>query len=121
MLMLAGKESLSELCVELAEENLKCKIRPGSLDDEKYYDRLIKISNEGEHPRPEKLYVYKDSERDNGKQYFGLDDNIVFCDYNMKNYVPDGKHYTTMPIFCILAEKDLVQEDLEDFKRISFD
>ena len=121
MLMLAGKESLSELCVELAEDNLKCKIRAGSLDDEKYYDRLIKISNEGENPRPEKMYVYKDSERDNGRQYFGLDDNIVFCDYNMKSNVPDGKHYTTMPIFCILTEKDLAQEDLEDFKRIFFD
>jgi len=120
MLMLAGKEYLSELCAELSENNIKCKVRPGSIDEELRYDFLIKIAREGKNPRPEKLYIYKDAERDNGRQEFGADDQIVYCDFNMKSNVPDGKHYTTMPIFCILTEKDLVQENLEDFRRISF-
>ena len=120
MIMLAGKEYLSELCAELTEGDIKCKVRPGSIDDEKLYDRLVTISREGENPHPEKLYVYKDSKRDNGKSCIGLDDSIVYCDFNMKKHIPDGKCYTTMPIFCILSEKDLKQDDLEDFRQISF-
>jgi len=120
MIMLAGKENLSTLCAKLTEGDIKCKVRPGSIDDEKLYDRLVTITCEGENLRTEKLYVYKDSKRDNGKSCIGLDDSIVYCDFNMKDNVPDGKCYTTMPIFCILSDKELKQDDLEDFRRISF-
>jgi len=120
MIMLAGKETLSELCVDMIEGDVRCRVRPGDVDDEYAYDRLVTITHEGENPRPEKLYVYKDSVRDNGKHYIGMNDTIVYCDFNMKKWVPDGGSYTTMPIFCILTEKDLTMDDLEDLRRITF-
>jgi len=120
MIMLAGKDTLSDLCAEMTEGSVGCKVRPGDVDEEYAYDRLVKLTREGENPRPEKLYVYKDSVRDNGKHCIGMDDNIVYCDFNMKKHVPNGDSYTTLPIFCILSEKDLTLESLDDFRRISF-
>jgi len=120
MAMLAGKDTLLDLYAEMIEGNITCNVRPGSIDEEFAYDRLVKIVHEGENPRPEKLYIYKDSERDNGKSWIGMDDNIVYCDYNMKKSVPDGESYTTLPIFCILSEKDLTLECLDDLRRIEF-
>jgi len=120
MIMLAGKDTLSELCADMTEGSIGCMVRPGDVDEEYAYDRLVTITREGENPRPEKLYIYKDSVRDNGKHCIGMDDSIVYCDFNMKKSVPDGESYTTMPIFCILSEKDLTPESLDDLKRISF-
>jgi len=120
MIMLAGKDTLSELCAEMVEGSVRCKVRPGDVDEEYAYDRLVTITREGRDSRPEKLYVYKDSERDNGKHCIGMDDSIVYCDFNMKKSVPDGGSYTTMPIFCILSEKDLTLESLDDLRQISF-
>ena len=120
MIMLAGKENLSELCAEMVDGSLKCKVRPGSIDDEKMYDKLVCISYEGDNSRPEKLYIFKDSARDNGKHCIGLDDSIVYCDFNMKKSLADSGIYTTMPIFCILSEKDFKLDDLEDLGWISF-
>jgi len=120
MMMLAGKETLPGLCAYMKEGNIKCKVRPGDVDEEYAYDRLVTIAHEGENPRSEKLYVFKDSERDNGKHCIGMDDNIVYCDFNMKKCLSDGGSYTTLPIFCILSEKDLTMDDFEDLRRISF-
>ena len=120
MIMLAGKDSLTELCADMMDGSIHCKVRPGSVDEEYAYDRLVTITREGESPRPEKLYIYKDSERDNGSHCIGMDDSIVYCDFNMKKSVPDGGSYTTMPIFCILSEKELAMDDLEGLRRTVF-
>ena len=120
MAMLAGKDELSELCAEMMEGSVRCKVRPGDIDEEFAFDRLVTVSREGEHPRSEKLYFFKDSVRDNGSHRIGMDDSIVYCDFNMKKCVPDGGCYTTMPLFCILSEKDLTLESLDDLRRVSF-
>jgi len=117
---LAGKDTLPELTAEFNEGELKCKVYPGDVEDEFMYDNLIKISRNRENPRPEKLYVYKDSKRDRGENELGYDIDIAYIYTNMKNNAPDGESFTTMPMFCIMTEKDLTAEDLGDLRRIEF-
>jgi len=120
MLLLSGKDTQSEVRAEMKEGSIVCKVRPGSIDDEFRYDRLVIIAREGETPRPEKLFVFKDSERDNGQSLIGIDDLITYCSLSMKKSVPSGGSYTTMPVFCILSEKNLTLESLDDLRRIEF-
>jgi len=121
LLLLSGDEGLSEMRTELKEGNLECKIHPGGVEDTVRYDRLVKIYREGENPRPEKLYVFKDAARDNDKQNFEYDLNYACCEILIKRSIPDGGTRTTVPLFCILTEKDLTEESLDDLRRISFE
>jgi len=119
-LFLTGEEGLSEITAEFKEDNLKCKVHPGKAEEELRYDRFLKVSRNKENPRPEKLFIFKESARDKDEQVFECDINIAFCYSYMKNNTPNGESFTTPPVFCILTEKDLKVEDLEDLKRISF-
>jgi len=120
LVFFSGKETLSEIGAVLKEGNLECKVSLGGVEDSLRYDRLVTISRNGDDLRPEKLYVFKDSERDNGKQHFEYDINIAYSEINAKGKVADGENFTTKPVFCILTEKELAEEDLDDLRRISF-
>jgi len=120
LLAVSGKEILPEITAELKEGDISCKVCLGGTEEMLRYDYLVKIARGGGDSRPEKLYVYRDGERDNGKQHFEYDINIATCDFNSKFSFEDGGSYTTMPIFCILSEKDLSCDDLEDLKKITF-
>ena len=120
MLFLADRDTLHGLCAEMVDGSLECKVHPGSVDDEFAYDRLMTITREDKNLRPEKLYIFKDSARDNGKHCIGMDNDVVYCDFNMEKSVPNGGSYTTMPIFCLLSEKGLTLESLDDLRRVEF-
>jgi len=119
-LFLSGEEGLSEITAELKEGNLECKVHPGKAEEDLRYDRLLKASRCKENPRPEKLYIFKDPVYEKEEQCFEYDINIAFLYATMKGSAPNGESFTTTPVFCILTEKDLKAEDLEDLKRISF-
>ena len=120
LLALSGSEGLSNITAELKEGDLSCKVRLGGVEEMLRYDYLVKIAHVADDHRPEKLYVYKDAERDNGRQHFEYDINVAYCDFNAKFNIEDGGSYTTVPIFCILTEKDLTVDDFNDLKRITF-
>ena len=119
-LNLSGKEGLKEITAELKEGALECKVHTNGGEESLMYDNLLKVSYNKENPRPEKLYIFKDAKRDKGDNEFEFDIDIATCFSSMKNSAPDGESFTTLPVFCILTEKDLKAEDLEDLKRISF-
>jgi len=125
-LFLSGEEGLSEIVAEFKEGNLECKIHPGIAEEELKYDHLVKVSRCKENPRPEKLYIFKDSSQSlanealKDEQIFECDINIAYCYSSVNGSAPNGESFTTTPVFCILTEKDLTLEDLEDLRRISF-
>ena len=119
-LNLSGEETLTEITAEFKEGSLECKVHPGKAEEEQRYDRLVKVSRCKENQRPEKLFIFKDSANDKEEQVFEYDINIALCYASMKGNAPNGESFTTTPVFCILTEKDLTLEDLEDLKRISF-
>ena len=120
-LMLAGKETLSDIHADMMDEHINCRVRPGIGDDAMRYDRLVSISNDGDSSRPEKLHIYKDTKRDNGVSYFAYDHDVADCSYeDMKIQIPNGKSYTTMPTFCIFTDNGLTLDDTTDFARITF-
>jgi hypothetical protein len=125
-LNLSGEEDLPEITAEFKDGDLECKVHPGGFEEELRYDRLVKVSRCKENPRPEKLYIFKDSvqnlanEAHKEEQIFEYDINIALCYASMKGSAPNGESFTTTPVFCILTDKDLRSEDLEDLKRISF-
>ena len=119
-LNLSGEEGLPEISAEFKEGNLNCKVHPGDVEEELRYDRLVKVSRCKENPRPEKFYIFKDSVNEKDEQIFEYDINIALCYASMKGSTPNGESFTTTPVFCILTEKDLTLEDLEDLRRISF-
>jgi hypothetical protein len=119
-LFLASEERLSEIVAEFKEGTLECKIHPGKTEEELKYDRLVKVSACKENPRPEKLYIFKNSTCKKDEQIFECDINIAYCYASENGSTPNGESFTTTPVFCILTEKDLKLEDLEDLKRISF-
>jgi len=121
MLHISGKEGLTDLYAATANrEKTAYRLRMGSDEHGIQYDRLVRFSHEGETRRARKLYVFKDSERDQGMSHVECDMNVAYCDINMKGSVPDGGCYTTKPIFCIITGKELCLESLTDLEHISF-
>ncbi|MCL2819622.1 MAG: GNAT family N-acetyltransferase [Oscillospiraceae bacterium] len=120
MLIFSGEESLSEICVEMTDGDIKCKVHPGTGEEELLYDKLLKVSRNKDNPRSEKLYIYKDSGQYNGKHQFDFDNKIACSYFNTKYKLPNGGQFTSLPIFCILTDKDLSLESLDDLRRISF-
>jgi len=121
MLNLSGKDGISNMFASTStRDNTDYFLRFCEEGHEMYFDRLVTFSYDGEKARSEKLYVFKDSDRDRGKHTVENDMNIVFCDYNMKGRVPDGGCHATKPIFCILTDKELTLESLTDLERITF-
>ena len=121
MMFLSGKEDLQDLRAAVtAEDKSAYHLKMGRDDREMRFDRLLMLSREGKDPRSEKMYIFKDSVRDRGRQVIGYDQNIAFYDANMKGRVHDGAYYSTKPVFCILTEKELSLDSLTDLSRISF-
>jgi len=120
-LMLAGRDELKNIRAEMMDGNISCKVRPGFNDDSLKYDQLISISNNSENPRSEMLHIYKDEKPDSAVSCFEYDNDVALCAYDdMRAKIPNGKSYTTMPILCILSDKELTLDDTTDFGRISF-
>jgi len=122
IMFVSGKDGLSDLFAGFsAERDTQYRLQTGAGSEEEHtYDRLIRFSREGSAPRTEKLYVFKDSARDRGKNTYGFDITTASCEFHMKGRVPDGGQYTYKPIICILTEKDLTLEALTDLNRIEF-
>jgi len=98
----------------------KHRMRFGGEEDDMSYDRLISIERDGKEARPEKLYVLKDSGRDNGRNGVEYDLDTGATEHEINAKVPDGEVFTTKPVLCLLSEKTLTMESVEDFSRIEF-
>ena len=118
---LSGKIGLADLYVQLTEDNkTHYRLHADSSENSLIFDRLIRFSREGENPRREKLFMYHDTACDMGRNVYEYDLNVAFCDMQMKGKVPDGCSHTAKPLFCILTEKELTRESLDDLRRIEF-
>ncbi|MCL2627269.1 MAG: GNAT family N-acetyltransferase [Oscillospiraceae bacterium] len=120
LMFLSGEENLKNLRAEMVIDNTKYKVRLGGVEEMLWYDRLVKIQSDFDAPRPEKLYVYGNAYYDNGEQFFDYDFGIALCESKSRSGVPDGGSFTSVPIFCILSEKDLTLESLDDLRRVMF-
>jgi hypothetical protein len=121
LLFASGEEGMSDLCVNLAEENGSGNVLNASSTGEWVrYDCFASFSRKCENPRSEKLYVFRDSSSDRERPCFEYDADTACCDFSMKGSIPDSESHTTKPTFCILTEKDLSPESLEDLKRVEF-
>jgi hypothetical protein len=121
MLHLSGKEGIKDLFAATAnEEKTMYRLRMGGEEYGTDFDRLAVFSREGDSRRSEKMYVFKDSKRDRGSHSVEWDINGAFCEFTMKNSVPDGGTCTTKPLFCIFTERELSLEALDDLSRIEF-
>jgi len=120
-MFLSDEQQLPELRAGFSDENkVNYCLFDVSGDEEHYYERLIRFAREGEQPRSEKLFVYKDYERDRGKITYGYDMTVAYCEFFSNGRVPDSRHYTTKPVFCILTDKELTIESLRDLDSIEF-
>jgi RimJ/RimL family protein N-acetyltransferase len=121
MLFLSGKDRHSTtVATTYTDDNTEYRLRFSGDGHEMPFGRLVRVERDGENKRAEKLYVYKDSVGDRGKNDIDYDLNIAFCAYSMKSGIPNGSHYTTKPMFLILTEKELTPEALSDLSRIEF-
>jgi hypothetical protein len=121
LLFASGEEGLSDLYVKLAAENgNEYILNTSGTDEEMRYDCLATFSRRCGNPRSEKLHVFRDSASDHDRPNFEYDVNTACCYFYMKGSVPDGESHATKPTFCILTEKDLSLEALEDLKRVAF-
>ena len=98
----------------------KYRMRFDGEEDNMTYDRLISIERDGKEARSEKLYVLKDSRRDNGRNGVEYDLDTGATEHEINAKVPDGEVFTTKPLLCLFSEKTLTMESVEDFSKIEF-
>jgi len=120
LLFNSGKDDIKNLRAEMEIDNTKYKVQLDGAEEMLWYSRYVKIFRGGEKPCDEKFYVYRNVEYDNGQQYFEYDIWIAYCESKSKAGIADGETFTTVPMFCILTEKDLNFEALDELKRIMF-
>jgi hypothetical protein len=106
-----------------AEDGQEYRLRFDGEEDEMSYDRLLCVERDGDMARTEKLYIFKDSKRDGSTSSVQYDLDLGVTDHNVdeKEFeIPDGEVFTTKPLLCLITEKKLTPEVVEDFGRIEF-
>jgi hypothetical protein len=121
---ITDKAANENTVVELTtEDGAEYRLRFNGEEDELSFDRLISIERDGNETRNEKLHIFtcSKSNGNNSSVEYVLDLGIV--NHNVdenEDKIPDGEVFTTKPLFCLLTEKNITLEKMEDFERIQF-
>lgn len=111
-----GENLKDSYCEMTADDKTHFVLRAGTGDIWRNFTNTAKIFSK----RAEKMYIFKDAAREDGKNEAGADIKRVNYWSFSKPYIKNGEAYATRPLFFIITEKNLPFEALRDLEKVTF-